>query len=60
MGDLFNFEREQIVSVRLAGASVTKSAILLGILRATVSEVMSAYTNHGKISPKRNRGRNQH
>jgi transposase len=38
---------------------VTKTATLLGASRATVSKVMSAYTNHGKtISAKRNSGRN--
>jgi hypothetical protein len=26
-----------------------KTVILLGVSRATLSEVMSAYTNHGKI-----------
>jgi hypothetical protein len=48
MGDLSNFERGQIVGACIAGASVMKTAILLGVLRATVSQVMSAYTNHGK------------
>jgi transposase len=37
---------------------VIKTATLLGVLRATVSKVMSAYTNHGKTtSAKRNSGR---
>jgi hypothetical protein len=36
---------------------VTKTATLLGVLRATVSKVVSAYTNHGKTtSMKRNSG----
>jgi predicted transcriptional regulator len=48
MGDLSNFERGDIVDVCLAGASVTNTATLLGVSRATVSKVMSAYTNHGK------------
>jgi hypothetical protein len=57
MGDLSDFERGQIVGARLAGASVTKPATLLGVLRVKVSKVMSACTNHGKItSAKRNSG----
>jgi hypothetical protein len=55
MGDLSDFERGQIVGVRLAGASVMKTAILLGVLRATVSKVMLTYKNHGKTSAKMNR-----
>jgi transposase len=52
---LSDFERRQIVGARLAGASVTEIATLLGVSRATVSEVMSAHTNHGKTtSAKRN------
>jgi hypothetical protein len=51
MVDLFNFERRQIVDVRLAGTSLTKTDTLLGVLRATVSKVMWAYTNYGKTSP---------
>jgi transposase len=48
-----------MVSVRLTGASVTGTVISLAVSRATVSEVMSAYTNHGKTkSEKRNSGRN--
>jgi predicted transcriptional regulator len=56
MGDLSNFETGQIIGAHLAGASVTKSAILLGVSRATVSKVMSAaYTNHRETaSAKRN------
>jgi transposase len=58
MGDLDDFDRVQIVGVRLAAASVTKSATLLAISRATVSKVMSAYTKHGNTtSAKRNSGR---
>jgi hypothetical protein len=32
----------------LAGASVTKTATLLGVTRAVVSKVMLAYMTHGK------------
>jgi hypothetical protein len=51
MGDLSDFKRGQIVGARLAGASVTKTASLLGVWRATVCKVMSAYMNHGKTTP---------
>jgi transposase len=57
MDDLTGFETGQIVIALLAGASVTGTGTLLGVSRATVSEVMSAYTNHGKTtSAKRNSG----
>jgi hypothetical protein len=42
---LSDFDRGQIVGSRLAGTS------------ATVSKVMSAYTNRGKTSAKRNSGK---
>jgi transposase len=57
MGDLSDFERRQIISTHLAGASETKTATLFGVSTATVSKVMSAYTNHRKISAKMNSGR---
>jgi hypothetical protein len=57
MGDLSDFERVQIVGTRLAGSSVAKTATLLDVYRATVSEVMSAYMNHGKTTSV---GENQH
>jgi hypothetical protein len=46
--DLPNFERGQSVGARSAGTFVTKTATVLGVSRATVSKVMSAYTNHGE------------
>jgi transposase len=58
MADLSNFERGQIVGVHLTGASVIKTATLLGVLRATVSKVMLEYRNHGETkSAKGNSGR---
>jgi hypothetical protein len=58
MGHLENFERGQIVGAHIAGASVTKTAMLQGVSRATGSKVMLAYTNHEKTSSvKRNNGR---
>jgi hypothetical protein len=58
MGDLLDSKRGQIVGAHFVGASVTETAILLNVSRATFSEVMSTYTNHGKtISTKRNSGR---
>jgi NADH:ubiquinone oxidoreductase subunit E len=50
MRDLSDFQRGQIVCACLAGASVTKTATLLGVSNAPVAEVMTAYTNHGKTS----------
>lgn len=48
MGDLSYFQTGQIVGARLARASLSKLATLLGVSRAAVSKVMMAYTNHGK------------
>jgi len=43
-GRLVRFSEVQ----RLAGASVTETATLLGVSRAAVSKVVTAYTDHGK------------
>jgi IS30 family transposase len=57
MADLSDFERRQITGAHLSAASVTKTATLLRVLRATVSKIMLAYTIHGKTtSGKRNSG----
>jgi len=48
--DLSDFQRGQIVGACLAGASLTKTATLLGVSSAAVSKVMMAYINHGKTS----------
>ena len=40
-----DFQRGQNVGARLAGASVTKMATLLGLFRAAVSKVMATYTH---------------
>jgi predicted transcriptional regulator len=57
IGGLSDFERGQMVGARLAEASVTRTATLLGVSRATVSKVVSACMNHGKAtSAKSNRG----
>jgi hypothetical protein len=50
MGDLSDFERGQIVGARLAGASVTKTATLLGVLRVAFPKVITAYMNHWKTT----------
>jgi hypothetical protein len=56
MGDLSDFERGQIIGVCLTGASVTKTATLLGPWRA-VSKVLVEYMNRGKTtSDRRNSG----
>jgi hypothetical protein len=56
IGDLSVFERGQIVGARSAGTSVTKTAVLLGVQRATVSDVISPNMNHEGTSAKRHSG----
>jgi transposase len=58
MGDFSDFGKGQIVGARLAGASVTKTATVLVVSKATVSKVILAFTKHGKTtSAKRSSGR---
>ncbi|GFV27036.1 uncharacterized protein TNCV_4852731 [Trichonephila clavipes] len=47
-----------VIGSHLAGASVSRTANVVSILRTTVSTVMTAYTNLGKVSSaKHNSGR---
>ena len=53
-----DFQRGQIVGARFAATSVTKTASYLGVSRAPVSEVLTAFENLGRaLSAKRNTGR---
>jgi len=57
MGDLSDFQGEQIVGVCLPGTYVTKMVTLLGVFRAAVSTVTTELANHGMTSrAKRNSG----
>jgi hypothetical protein len=50
-------KEDRSLAYNLARASATKTDTFLGVSRATVPKVMSAYTNHEKtISAKRNGG----
>jgi transposase len=58
MGVLSNSETGQMVGKCLAAASMPKTATLLGVSKATISKVLSAYMNHGTTTlAKRNSGR---
>ncbi|GFU92492.1 transposable element Tc1 transposase [Trichonephila clavipes] len=58
MCDLSDVKRGMVIGARLAGASVSRTANLVGISRTTVPRVMTAYTNLGKVSSaKHNTGR---
>jgi hypothetical protein len=49
-GDFSDFERGKIVGAHLAVAFLTKTVTLLGVSKAPVFKVMSAYTIHGKAT----------
>ena len=48
MLDLTEFEKEQIVGACKAGASVTKTAEMLGFSKATISRTMTEFKKHEK------------
>ena len=48
MRDLTDFEKGQVVGDRMAGASITKAAELLGFSRAIISRTMSEFEKHVK------------
>ena len=49
MCNLTEFEKGQIVGARMAGASVTKTAELLGFSRTTISLISRTMTEFGMI-----------
>jgi len=48
MGDLSDFQKGHTVSTHLAGASVPKTATLLGVSTATDPKGITVHINHGK------------
>ena len=54
MHDLTELEKGQIVGARIVGASVTKTADVLGFSRAIISRTMTEFKKHGKTSSNRN------
>ena len=50
ISNLFDLKRGMIIGAHLAGASVSRTTNLVGVSRYTVSRIMKAYTNLGKVS----------
>ena len=48
MADLSDFKNSRFVSVRMAGASVTKTAEYFGVANRTVPKSMTAFEKEGK------------
>jgi hypothetical protein len=56
-GRLFIFLKRSNFSCAFSWSICNKTDTLIGVSRAAVSEVMTTYTNHGKISGRRKSGR---
>ena len=50
MADQSGFKRGQIIGVRMAGASVTQTAELIGVTKSTVTNLMTVFEKEGKTS----------
>ena len=48
MRDLTEFDKGKIVEALMSGASVTKTAELLGFSRSSLSSTMTEFKKHGK------------
>ena len=50
MVDLSDFKYGQIVGVRMAGVSVTRTVEFVGVAKCTISKVIIAFEKEGKTS----------
>ena len=55
MANLLQFKRHQVVGARMAGARIPTTADLFGVVRITVSKIMTAFEKERKTSLKKNR-----